>query len=36
VLQAGGEKLKGVAVYEDWQGHFYDHDGAKVEASPSP
>jgi hypothetical protein len=31
-LQAGGEKLRKVATYEDWEGTFYNYDGEKVEA----
>ena len=33
-LQAGGEKLRSLATYEDWEGNFYNHDGDKVKAPP--
>jgi len=34
--QAGGEKLRGAATYEDWEGNFYNHDGDKVKAPAKP
>ena len=35
-MQAGGEKLRSAATYEDWEGNFYNHDGEKVKAPAKP